>query len=94
MTEAVQTLGVWHDMLHHAPSNRMVLDAKQLAQYWRRVSLTADFWAQYLTLHVPANVSSERLNREAVHGILSYLLNELFENSAKFSSGAVKTDLL
>ena len=91
MAEPVQTLGTWNDMVDSAPNSRMRLDAEQLARHWRRVSLTADFWAQYLTLCVPANVSGERLNRDAIHGILSYLLNELFENCAKFSIGAVKT---
>jgi hypothetical protein len=91
MGESVEILGSWNDMLHAAPNNRMVLDAGRLAKYWRRVSLTADFWATYLALYVPANSSRERLNRDAVHGILSYLLNELFENCAKFSNSATKT---
>jgi hypothetical protein len=64
----------------------MVLDADQLAIQWRRVSLTADFWAHYLALYVPATTSKERLDHQAVHSILSYLLNELFENCAKFST--------
>lgn len=91
MTASVEILGTWQDMLDLAPSNRMVLDAEQLAQYWRRVSLTADFWSLYLALHAPAASSEERLNREELHGVLSYLLNELIENCAKFSAGAVKT---
>jgi hypothetical protein len=90
MAESVQTLGDWSDMLQAASTNRMVLDGEQLARHWRRVSLTADFWAQYLTLYVAAKVSNERLKQDDVHGILSYLLNELFENCAKFSSSAIK----
>jgi hypothetical protein len=94
MTEAIQLLGVWNEMPSQPrPSSRMVLDADHLAHYWRRVSLTADFWAHYLSLSVPTAMSQERLNREAMYGILSYLLNELFENCAKFSAGAIKTVL-
>jgi hypothetical protein len=91
MTESVEILGAWQDMFQFVPSNRMVLDAEQLAQHWRRVSLTADFWSSYLALHAPTVTTDERLNREAVHGVLSYLLNELIENCAKFSAGPVKT---
>jgi len=91
VAEAAQILGDWNDMVESAPNNRMVLDASQLAKHWRRVSLTSDFWAYYLALHVPGNLSRERLNREALQSVLSYVLNELIENCAKFSTGVVKT---
>lgn len=98
MSDAVEVLGTWHEFAdvvpEHQPRNRMVLNTQQLAQYWRRVSLTADFWSNYLALHLPAAGSealgAHMLPREAVHGLLSYLLNELFENCAKFSSGGVQ----
>ncbi len=91
MSESVQILGAWNTMLESAPSDRMVLDGEQLAKHWRRVSLTSDFWAYYLALHIPVSISPERLNREAMHSVLSYLLNELIENCAKFTAGSIKT---
>ena len=59
----------------------------QLADHWRRCSLTSDFWAKYTSLSVPVYTPKGSLNRSAIESVLSYLLNELFENLAKFSSG-------
>lgn len=91
MTDTAHTYGAWEDRNGTSPSNQMIIDASQLAAHWRRCSLTSDFWARYNTMFVPAAVSRPWLNRDAVEGILSYLLNELFENCAKFSSSPVKT---
>lgn len=90
MSVELQTFGDWLEFrpAHAASYQRMVLDATQLAQYWRRCSLSSDFWARYTTLFVPASVPRGRLRRSDVEGLLSYLLNELFENCAKFSGGA------
>jgi hypothetical protein len=65
----------------------MELDGGQLAAHWRRCSLTADFWARYIALHIPVDGGPTLIKRAAMAYILSYLLNELFENCAKFSSG-------
>jgi hypothetical protein len=65
----------------------MTLDSRHLAAFWRRCSLTSDFWARYTALFVPHTPQEGNLPRDAVEFILSYLLNELFENCAKFSSG-------
>jgi hypothetical protein len=85
------TLGKWEDMQDVPPSNWMLLDADQLSAFWRRCSLSSDFWARYTSLFVPATTPPGMLPREAVEGTLSYLFNELFENCAKFSSGPIKT---
>lgn len=84
-------LGTWEDMSAIPTSNTMALDADQLASHWRRCSLSSDFWARYTALSVPVAASQDRLPREAVEGVLSYLFNELFENCAKFSSGPLKS---
>ena len=91
MTGNVQTLGAWQDHPATVPSNRMVLDATQLAAYWRRCSLSSDFWARYAALSVPPAAPPGRLRRDAAESVLSYLLNELFENCAKFSTGPLRT---
>ncbi|MCB0062914.1 MAG: hypothetical protein KDE19_12400 [Caldilineaceae bacterium] len=87
-----ETLGFWEMIPENSPPHySMALDGGQLAAHWRRCSLTADFWARYIALHIPLHVSTASgptaLNRVAMTDILSYLLNELFENCAKFSSG-------
>lgn len=91
MTQQNKTLGTWEDMSSVPTSYTMALDADQLSMHWRRCSLSSDFWARYTALFVPVTVSPDRLPRDAVDAVLSYLFNELFENCAKFSAGPVKT---
>jgi hypothetical protein len=67
----------------------MLLDAGQLAAYWRRCSLSADFWARYTALFIPPQVPARYLRRGDIEQVLAYMLNELFENCAKFSGGSV-----
>ena len=68
---------------------RMELASRQLVQYWRRCSLSSDFWARYIALSSQEFSITPAARREAVESTLSYLLNELFENTAKFSGGPV-----
>lgn len=91
MTRETQTYGDWED-LADAPAlshQWMALDATQLAAHWRRCSLSATFWARYSALFVPSPAPAGRLDRTALADVLDYLLNELFENCAKFSGGPV-----
>ena len=69
--------------------NRMVLDAGQLASAWRRCSLSSDFWAKYTSFFVPPHAIKGHLDRSAASSVFSYLLNEMFENCAKFSRGPI-----
>ncbi|MEZ4681373.1 MAG: hypothetical protein R2932_44875 [Caldilineaceae bacterium] len=57
----------------------MVLDGGQLADQWRRCSITADFWARYIALYIPTEAGPTRLQRSAMSDVLSYLLNELLK---------------
>jgi hypothetical protein len=88
---ATQIYGAWSEMgaVQALSHQRMSLDAAQLAHYWRRCSLSSDFWAHYTALFVPEPPPSGRLPRIALDNLLSYMLNELFENCAKFSGGPV-----
>ena len=67
--------------------NSMVIDAIQLTAAWRRCSLSSDFWARYTSFFVPPQAIHGHLDRAAANSVFSYLLNELFENCAKFSRG-------
>ena len=87
MTETIQTYGYWEEMDPADAQQSMSLDSVQLADHWRRCSLTSDFWAKYTALTIPIYTPKGCLNRSAIESVLSYLLNELFENLAKFSSG-------
>lgn len=84
-----QTFGAWEALtaVSTAHYTAMNLNASHLAQHWRRNSLSSDYWAAYAALHIPESVPGGWLRREDVAYVLSYLLNELFENCAKFSAG-------
>lgn len=96
MTQKAKIYGTWEDLqtsksgdvLSH---DRMVLSSKQLASYWRRCSLSSDFWARYAALSSSEFSVGHPVRRDAVESVLSYLLNELFENCAKFSGGPIDT---
>jgi hypothetical protein len=85
------TYGVWQDMADVTALSyqQMTLDAADLAKFWRRCSLSSDFWARYTALFAPALFAPAR--RDSIENLLSYLLNELFENCAKFSGGPIGT---
>lgn len=83
-----ETLGFWEAIPENdRPNHQMVLNGGQLVEHWRRCSLTADFWSRYSALDVPTDAGPARVPRAAMLDILAYLLNELFENCAKFSTG-------
>ena len=87
-----QIFGTWEELTavspHYASMN---LKATHLASHWRRNSLSSDYWAAYAALQIPEIVPTGWLRREDVNYVLSYLLNELFENCAKFSAGPEQT---
>lgn len=87
MTEGIELYGAWEELTAVSPTHQMTLNAADLSTHWRRCSLSSDFWARYTALGVETAVSAPKLPRDAVESVLSYLLNELFENTAKFSSG-------
>jgi hypothetical protein len=92
VTTTEQILGTWEEAPTLTNSKSMVLlDATQLAEHWRRCSISSDFLARYTALFVPEVVPAGMLRRSAVENVLSYLLNELFENTAKFSGGPILT---
>jgi hypothetical protein len=88
MTENIEQYGVWEDMTAVPHTQKIILNAADLAAHWRRCSLSSDFCAQYMALSAPTAVAPPKLPRRAIESILSYLLNELFENAAKFSGGS------
>jgi len=93
VTKSEKIYGLWEDLQSKTGEaityERMTLDAHHLSRFWRRCSLSSDFWARYTALSSPLFTTGKLLRRDAVESTLSYLLNELFENCAKFSSGPV-----
>lgn len=85
-----QIFGTWlDDTAVPGDHVRMELNAAHLSDHWRRNSLSSDYWAYYAAQSVPKTVPEGMLPQNAVQDILSYLLNELFENCAKFSEGSI-----
>ena len=83
-----QILGTWvDDITIVGEYTRMELNATHLANHWRRNSLSSDYWASYTAQSI--TISPDHLPKQAIQDILSYLLNELFENCAKFSGGSI-----
>ncbi len=83
----VEQYGDWEEMA--APHAWAIsLNAADLRTRWRRCSLSADFCARYAALSVPPAAPPPRLSRRDAESVFAYLLNELFENAAKFSSGS------
>lgn len=90
MTNTSEQLGIFQDTAAFQRvqgHSRMALTAEQLKDYWRRCSLSSDHWARFYALQFPLSAEQGMLNYGAAESTLSYLLNELFENCAKFSSG-------
>ncbi len=89
-TQSPQIFGTWlDDTAVPGDYTRMDLKATHLSEHWRRNSLSSDYWAYYTAQTIPTAVPDNYLPQQAVQDILSYLLNELFENCAKFSGGPI-----
>ena len=85
-----QIFGTWMDNTAVSGEyTRMDLNATHLSSHWRRNSLSSDYWAYYTSQSIPTTVADGLLPRQAIEDLLSYLLNELFENCAKFSEGSI-----
>jgi hypothetical protein len=93
VTKEPKIFGTWEDLQAAAGEaishNCMLLTSTQLSSYWRRCSLSSDFWARYIALSSPHFTVERKVKHDAVESTLSYLLNEMFENCAKFSAGPV-----
>ena len=64
------------------------LDSRDLSRHWRRCSITSDFYAKYFSFFYPEKKDTGRndMNREEAEYTISFILNELFENVAKYSA--------
>jgi len=65
------------------------LSCTDMLQHWRRVSLSSDFLAKYYSFYFPYREKAKgRISREAAENSISFVLNELIENTAKYSNTA------
>lgn len=91
MANKNQTYGNWQDIV--VSGNTMIghgsmeISSQQLLQSWQRCSLASDFWARYIALSSSEFEADHPVQPGALEGALSFILNELLENAAKFSAG-------
>ena len=65
------------------------LSCTDMLQHWRRVSLSSDFLAKYYSFYFPYREKAKgRISRETAENSISFVLNELIENTAKYSNTA------
>ncbi len=93
MTESNVVLGTFSDGSKGTSlsDSRLQLDADDMSRNWRRCGLTADFLARYYSYYFPyREKATDRISREAAENNISYILNELIENTAKYSDATNK----
>jgi hypothetical protein len=70
-----------------ASQTELRLSSADMLQHWRRVSLSSDFLAKYYSFYFPYREKAKgRISRETAENTLSFVLNELIENTAKYSN--------
>lgn len=93
MTDPVTILGEYRDAIEGTAVTESTVHLKSddLFQNWRRVSLSADFIARYYSYFFPyKEKAQEILDRESAENSISFVLNELIENTAKYSDAGKK----
>ena len=91
MTDSRTILGSWNDATGGSEQSVAVLglDAAALSRNWRRCGLSADFLARYYSYYFPyREKATDRISRDTAENTISYILNELIENTAKYSDAA------
>jgi hypothetical protein len=72
-----------------ASETALQLACTDMLQHWRRVSLSSDFLAKYYSFYFPYREKAKgRISRETAENSISFVLNELIENTAKYSNTA------
>jgi hypothetical protein len=70
----------------------LVVNSQEMMRNWRTVSLSSDFFARYYSYYFPyREKAQERISRETAENIISFVLNELIENTAKYSNAEDQT---
>jgi hypothetical protein len=93
MAESNTVLGVFSEVAAGTDlsDSRILLDAEDMSHNWRRCGMTADFLARYYSYYFPyREKATDRISREAAENSISYILNELIENTAKYSDAEDK----
>ena len=72
--------------------SKVQLNSDNIFENWRRCSITANFFAKYYSSFFPEDDGGGKyIQKKSAEYSISYLLNELFENAAKFSNANRKS---
>ncbi len=89
MRSAMEILGTYQEAPAEKPLSETALHlaSTDMLQHWRRVSLSSDFLAKYYSFYFPYREKAKgRISRETAENSISFVLNELIENTAKYSN--------
>jgi hypothetical protein len=89
MASGTETIGTFTERPADpvASETSLALSCTDMLQHWRRVSLSSDFLARYYSFYFPYREKAKgRISRETAENSISFVLNELIENTAKYSN--------
>lgn len=89
MASEARVLGQYVDEPGTKPLSHslLVVNSKEMMRNWRTVSLSSDFFAKYYSYYFPyKEKAKEWISRDAAENSISFVLNELIENTAKYSN--------
>jgi hypothetical protein len=87
--KTTEILGAYLEQPAEKPLSETALQlaSTDMLQHWRRVSLSSDFLAKYYSFYFPYREKAKgRISRETAENSISFVLNELIENTAKYSN--------
>jgi hypothetical protein len=94
MLKDVEILGQFTEEPREKPLSQTSLttSAADMLQNWRRVSLSSDFPARYYSYYFPyKEKAKQKISRDEAENTISFVMNELIENTAKYADAQDKT---
>jgi hypothetical protein len=94
MAKDVEILGQFRDEAREKPLSQtsLVTNSADMLENWRRVSLCSDFLAKYYSYYFPyKEKAKQRISRDTAENNISFVMNELIENTAKYADARDKT---
>ena len=91
--DAVTVLGNFKEQVKESSlsDSTLMLNSADMSNNWRRVSLTADYLAKYYSYYFPYKEKALfTMSRSEAENTLSFVINELIENTAKYSNTTKK----
>jgi hypothetical protein len=94
MVREVEILGQFTEEAREKPLSQtsLVTNSTDMLQNWRRVSLCSDFLAKYYSYYFPyREKAKQKISRDTAENNISFVINELIENTAKYADARDKT---